>query len=83
MQNRRLAIIAAIVFVDLLGFSLILPLLPYYASAFGASEIAVSLLAAAYAAGQFIGAPARCPVSCSSGSPNRWARPSAAASSSG
>jgi DHA1 family tetracycline resistance protein-like MFS transporter len=57
LQNRRLAIIAAIVFVDLLGFSLILPLLPYYADAFGASQIAVSLLSAAFAGAQFLGAP--------------------------
>lgn len=57
MQSKRLAIIAAIVFVDLLGFSLILPLLPYYAGAFDASQIAVSLLAATYAAAQFLGAP--------------------------
>lgn len=57
MQNRRLAIIAAIVFVDLLGFSLILPLLPYYADTFGASQIAVSLLAAVFAAAQLLGAP--------------------------
>ncbi len=57
MQNKRLAIIAAIVFVDLLGFSLILPLLPYYAGEFQASTIAVSLLAASYAAAQFLGAP--------------------------
>jgi DHA1 family tetracycline resistance protein-like MFS transporter len=57
LQNRRLAIIATIVFVDLLGFSLILPLLPYYADTFGASQIAVSLLAAVFAAAQLLGAP--------------------------
>ena len=31
MKNTRLLIIFIIVFIDMLGFSLILPLLPYYA----------------------------------------------------
>jgi hypothetical protein len=31
MDKRRLATIFAIVFVDVVGFGLILPLLPYYA----------------------------------------------------
>jgi DHA1 family tetracycline resistance protein-like MFS transporter len=55
--SPRLATIFLIVFVDLLGFSLILPLLPYYAESFGASAALVGLLVATYAAGQFIGAP--------------------------
>jgi DHA1 family tetracycline resistance protein-like MFS transporter len=46
-----------IVFVDLLGFSLILPLLPYYADTFGANDIAIGLLVASYAAAQLLGAP--------------------------
>lgn len=45
------------VFVDLLGFGLILPLLPYYADAYGASPFVVGLLAASYAAAQLVGAP--------------------------
>jgi DHA1 family tetracycline resistance protein-like MFS transporter len=57
MQNRRLATVFVIVFVDLLGFGLILPLLPYYAERFGASPFIVGLLAASYAAAQLIGAP--------------------------
>lgn len=57
MQKSRLTTIFAIVFVDLLGFSLILPLIPYYAGAFGASATLAGLLIAAYAAAQFIGAP--------------------------
>ena len=37
MKDRRLLIIFGIVLVDMLSFSLVLPLLPYYAKEFGAS----------------------------------------------
>ena len=57
MNNNRLLIIFVIVFVDLLGFSLILPLLPYYAATFGADAFVTGLLVASYAVAQFIGAP--------------------------
>lgn len=57
MKNSRLLTIFVIVFVDLLGFSLILPLLPYYAEAFGATPTVVGFLVASYAAAQLIGAP--------------------------
>ena len=57
MDKRRLITVFAIVFVDLLGFGLILPLLPYYADNYGASPIIVGLLASSYAAAQLIGAP--------------------------
>jgi DHA1 family tetracycline resistance protein-like MFS transporter len=57
MQNRRLLIIFLIVFIDLLGFSLILPLLPFYAETFGATPFQVGLLVASYAAAQLVGAP--------------------------
>jgi MFS transporter, DHA1 family, tetracycline resistance protein len=57
MKNSRLMTIFLIVFIDLLGFSLILPLLPYYAESYGASPAVVGLLVASYAAAQLIGAP--------------------------
>jgi len=57
MKNRPLASIFLIVFIDLLGFGLILPLLPYYAETFGASDTVVGLLVASYAAAQLVGAP--------------------------
>jgi DHA1 family tetracycline resistance protein-like MFS transporter len=57
MQNKRLVIIFLIVFVDLLGFSLILPLLPFYAETFDATPFQVGLLVASYAAAQLLGAP--------------------------
>lgn len=57
MKNSRLLTIFLVVFVDLLGFSLILPLLPYYAESFGASQVITGLLVASYAAAQLVGAP--------------------------
>ncbi len=41
----------------MLGFGLILPLLPYYAETFGASDTVIGLLVASYAAAQLLGAP--------------------------
>ncbi|NDJ76342.1 MAG: major facilitator superfamily domain-containing protein 9 [Chloroflexi bacterium] len=57
MNSRRLLTIFVIVFINLLGFGLILPLLPYYAERFDASSTVVGLLIASYSAAQFIGAP--------------------------
>lgn len=57
MLRSRLANIFFIVFVDLLGFGLILPLLPYYAEEFGATPTLVGLLVASNAAANLIGAP--------------------------
>jgi DHA1 family tetracycline resistance protein-like MFS transporter len=57
MGKNRLYLVFAFVFIDLLGFSLILPLLPYYAETFGASPTVVGLLLGANAATQLIGAP--------------------------
>jgi DHA1 family tetracycline resistance protein-like MFS transporter len=57
MIKGRNAIIYLIVFIDLLGFSLILPLLPYYADTFGATPTQIGLLVASYAAAQLVGAP--------------------------
>jgi DHA1 family tetracycline resistance protein-like MFS transporter len=57
VKTSRLLPVFLVVFVDLLGFGLILPLLPYYADAYGATPIVVGLLTASYAAAQLIGAP--------------------------
>jgi MFS family permease len=55
--KKSLFLIFAFVFIDVLGFSLILPLLPFYAESFEASETVVGLLLAANAVTQMIGAP--------------------------
>ncbi len=57
MKKNVLFPIFLVVFVDLLGFSLILPLLPYYALTFGATPLLTGLLVAVYAAAQLVGAP--------------------------
>jgi DHA1 family tetracycline resistance protein-like MFS transporter len=57
MGRNRLLPIFLVVFVDLMGFGIILPLLPFYAETFGASPLEVGLLATVYAAGQLFGAP--------------------------
>jgi DHA1 family tetracycline resistance protein-like MFS transporter len=57
MQRSRLITVFVIVLIDMLGFGLILPLLPYYAETYGATPTIVGLLAASYAAAQLVGAP--------------------------
>ena len=57
MKRSRLVNIFFVVFIDLLGFGLILPLLPYFAGQYGASDFLIGLLVASYAAAQFVGAP--------------------------
>lgn len=57
MKKSPLLPIFLIVFIDLLGFGLILPLLPFYAESLGANELTVGLLIASYSFMQFLGAP--------------------------
>jgi DHA1 family tetracycline resistance protein-like MFS transporter len=57
MKTSRLINIFIVVFVDLLGFGLILPLLPYYAETFGATPFVIGFIVASYAAASLIGAP--------------------------
>lgn len=52
-----IAPLLAITAVDMLGFGLILPLLPYYAQTFGADPLTIGFLAATYSVAQFVGTP--------------------------
>jgi len=55
--DKRMWVIFIIIFVNLLGFGIILPLLPYYVESFGAGPITIGLLAAAYSLFQLLSAP--------------------------
>ncbi|MEB3223709.1 MAG: MFS transporter [Candidatus Sericytochromatia bacterium] len=57
MARSPLAILFITVFLDLLGFGLILPQLPYYAVRFGAGALAVGGLMAAYSLAQMVASP--------------------------
>ena len=52
-----LVIIFLTVFIDLLGFGIIVPLLPFYAESYGASAFTVGLLGTVFSLMQFIVAP--------------------------
>jgi DHA1 family tetracycline resistance protein-like MFS transporter len=56
-SKRPFLPIFLIVFIDLLGFGIILPLLPYIAENFAANAAQIGLLTAAYSFFQFIAAP--------------------------
>lgn len=49
--------IVIVVFVDFLGYGILIPIIPLYAEHFGASEFVVGLLVASYALMQFLFAP--------------------------
>ena len=55
--RRALATVVALVFVDLVGFGIIIPILPFYVRSFGVSDVAIGLLAASYSLMQFLFAP--------------------------
>ena len=52
-----LVIIFVTVFIDLLGFGIIIPLLPFYAESFGASALAIGLLGTSFSLMQFLFSP--------------------------
>lgn len=57
MKDKRLLIIFLTVFIDLVGFGIIIPLNPYLAEAFGASPFQVGLLMSVYSLMQFLFSP--------------------------
>lgn len=54
---RKLWVLMVTAFVDMIGFALIVPLLPFYATKFGADAFTVGLLIAAFAFGTMVTAP--------------------------
>jgi MFS transporter, DHA1 family, tetracycline resistance protein len=52
-----LIIIFLTVFIDLLGFGIIIPLLPFYAESYGADALTVGMLSTVYSLMQFVFAP--------------------------
>ena len=67
-MSRPLLIIFLTVFVNLVGFGIIIPLLPFYAQTFGASPLVVGLLFASYSLAQLLATPALGVLS------DRWGR---------
>jgi DHA1 family tetracycline resistance protein-like MFS transporter len=55
--SRPLLVIFLTIFVNLVGFGIIIPLLPFYAQTFGASPIAIGLLFASFSVSQLVAAP--------------------------
>ena len=52
-----LVVIFVTVFIDLLGFGIIIPLLPFYAESFGASAFTIGLLGTSFSLMQFLFSP--------------------------
>jgi DHA1 family tetracycline resistance protein-like MFS transporter len=67
-MTRPLLIIFLTIFVNLIGFGIIIPLLPFYAERFGASPIVIGLLFAIYSLCQLVAAPVLGDLS------DRWGR---------
>lgn len=57
MKDKRLLIIFFTVFIDLVGFGIIIPMNPYLAEAFGATPLEVGLLMSVYSLMQFLFSP--------------------------
>ncbi|HSB55834.1 MAG TPA: MFS transporter, partial [Gemmatimonadales bacterium] len=53
----RLLVLFVTAFVDMVGLAMIVPLLPYYATEFGASATVVGLLISAFSVAQLVVAP--------------------------
>src|SRR3990172_9022892 len=58
LVTRPLLIIFLTIFVNLVGFGIIIPLLPFYAETFGASPLIIGLLFAVFSLCQLVAAPA-------------------------
>lgn len=57
LNFKQILPVLVIVLVDLMGLSIIIPLLPLYAARFGTTPLVIGILQATYPMMQFIGAP--------------------------
>lgn len=57
LDFKKILPIFVIVLIDLLGLTIIIPLMPLYATSFGANALLIGFLGAAYPIAQFLGAP--------------------------
>jgi MFS transporter, DHA1 family, tetracycline resistance protein len=57
LDFKKILPVFVIVLIDLLGLTIIIPLMPLYATAFGANALMIGFLGAAYPVMQFIAAP--------------------------
>jgi DHA1 family tetracycline resistance protein-like MFS transporter len=57
MKKTSLAVLFLTVFIDLIGFGMVIPLLPFYAREYGASGTTVGMVAGIYSIMQFFFAP--------------------------
>nr|XP_061799070.1 tetracycline resistance protein, class A-like [Nerophis lumbriciformis] len=57
LELKRLWVLMITAFVDMIGFALIMPLLPFFATRFGASPSIIGVLIAIFALAQLISAP--------------------------
>ena len=58
MKKPSLLVVFLTVFIDLIGFGIVLPLLPIYSKVFGANGFLIGAIIASYSAMQFLFAPA-------------------------
>lgn len=56
-MSRPLLVIFLTIFVNLVGFGIIIPLLPFYAQTFGASPLVIGLLFASFSISQLVASP--------------------------
>ena len=57
MDKKKLLVIFLIVFIDLVGFGIVIPILPYYSQTFGAKGTELGWLMSSYSLMQFLIAP--------------------------
>lgn len=62
-MQRQLAVLYVAVFIDTIGFGLSLPLMPYFAISFGASDFQIGLMTSGFNLGSLLGNLLLCPLS--------------------